>query len=136
MKRTTWSLAALCLLLAIPVLMTARADAQDPKPEVKTLTGEPIDIQCYIGDSTRVGAGHATCAASCMERGLPTGLLVAEKDKEGKDVKQVYLLLDARGKTLKELVGTSFGKQVKATGQLTTKDGMKVLMVDTVAAAN
>src|SRR5437773_12447709 len=43
-----------------------------------TLTGEVIDITCYL-DHGSAGPKHAECARKCIERGMPVGLLVKGK---------------------------------------------------------
>jgi hypothetical protein len=137
MRKLLCALAALTILAGLPALYAAgQATQEQTPPQTKTLTGEPIDVQCYMTRPTGFGAGHAACAARCLERGLPAGLLVAEKDEEGADKKQVYLLIAAGERTLKDLIGENFGKQVNATGRLTDKDGIKVLQVETIATAN
>ena len=59
--------------------MVARAD--------DTLTGEVIDLACYMSHpATSTGPSHKKCAQTCAKKGIPMGLLT--------DDKTVYLLLE------------------------------------------
>jgi len=52
-----------------------------------TVTGEVIDMSCYLHHpTTSTGSGHRKCAETCAKKGLPMGLLTADK--------QVFLLLE------------------------------------------
>jgi hypothetical protein len=120
MKKIAMTLSVLLAIAAIPLLAGAQGDA-------KTLTGEPIDIKCYLGGKS--GEAHAGCAETCAKGGAPVGLLVDEGGK-----KQVYLLL-GQGKDIKELVAGKMGKKVVATGKVTDKDGLKVLAATEIKEA-
>jgi hypothetical protein len=59
--------------------------AAKPAPAEATFTGEVLDLTCYASHpETGSGADHASCAKTCLEKGLPVGLLVGDK---------VYVLL-------------------------------------------
>lgn len=114
MRKATLAGIAFCMALAaIPAGVWA---------EEKTLTGEPVDIACYL--QGRAGEGHASCAKSCAERGQPIGLAVKEGDKT-----ELYLCLGGGGKQPKDLLGEHMGKQVKVTGSVSEKEGLKVITV-------
>ena len=52
-----------------------------------TLTGEIVDLACYVAHpATSHGASHRKCADTCLKKGMPMGLLTEDK--------QVYLLLE------------------------------------------
>jgi hypothetical protein len=114
-------LAAVAVMLT-PLMVSGQEEAKDV-----TLTGEPVDIQCFL--QGRSGEGHASCAKSCAEKGLPIGLYVGEGD-EG----ELYLVLGGGGKDAKAHLAEHMGKQVKATGKVSMKGGMKVLTVAKVEA--
>src|SRR5262245_11711172 len=42
-----------------------------------TLTGEVLDLACYIGHGAK-GPDHAGCAAKCAEMGQPIGLAASD----------------------------------------------------------
>jgi molybdopterin-guanine dinucleotide biosynthesis protein A len=93
----------------------------------KTVKGEVVDIACATskGDAGK-GAGHEACAMSCAKRGQPVGILTADAIYE---VTGDY----AANKNAKIL--DFVAKQVTVTGDLTEKDGKKLLNVKTIAAA-
>ena len=95
--------------------------------ETKKLTGEPVDISCYLGGQS--GPGHASCAASCAAKGLPIGLVTTEGGKS-----QLYLVLGDGTKTANDLLGSHMGKQVQVTGQVVERDGLMVIKVSEVRA--
>jgi len=48
--------------------------------EPAAFTGEVIDLTCFTSHpETGAGPEHASCAKSCLEKGLPAGLLVGDK---------------------------------------------------------
>jgi len=51
-----------------------------------SLTGEVVDLACYLHDPSEHGAAHRKCAEVCVKKGMPIGLLTSDK--------QVYLLLE------------------------------------------
>ncbi len=94
-----------------------------------TITGEPVDIACFL--TGKAGEAHAACAKGCAEKGQPLG--IAAKGADGKEV--LYLALGGGGKAAKDLLAASMGKQVKVTGTVAEKNGMKVITVTKVEAA-
>lgn len=43
-------------------------------------TGEVIDLTCFTSHpETGAGPEHASCAKSCLEKGLPAGLMIGDK---------------------------------------------------------
>ena len=121
MKKTAWALVAL-FLAALPFIVRA-AD------ESKTLTGEPVDITCYLGGKS--GEQHgATCGKSCIAKGMPAGLVVKEGDKS-----QLYLILAGHDKKVADVLGDLVGKQAKVTGKVAEKDGLKTITIEKAEAA-
>lgn len=115
-------------LAAIAVMLTPLVvSGQDEEAKEVTLTGEPVDIQCFLAG--RSGEGHASCAKSCAEKGLPIGFFVKDGDEE-----TLYLVLGGGGKDAKAHMSAHMGAQVKATGKVADKGGMKVLTVEKVEA--
>lgn len=51
----------------------------------ETVSGEIVDLACYMPDPGNKGAGHKKCAQTCIAKNLPMGLLT--------DDQQVYVLL-------------------------------------------
>ena len=69
------------------VLVLGRASAPAADAALETLTGEVVDLACYVPHpATSKGNGHRKCADTCLKKGMPMGLVTADK--------QVYLLLE------------------------------------------
>ncbi len=119
MKMTALFAVALTALALLPMGVALAAD------EETSLTGEPIDINCFLGGKS--GEDHAACARSCAERGNPIGFLVTEGD-----AKQIYLVLGAEGKSSKDLMTEYMGTEVEVIGKVKNKDGLKVIVVSEV----
>jgi type 1 fimbria pilin len=86
-----------------------------------TVKGEVVDVACSMskGDGGK-GAAHAACAMSCAKRGQPVGILTADA---------IYEVTGdwAADKNAKLL--DFVAKQVEVTGEVTEKDGKKMLNV-------
>jgi hypothetical protein len=79
--------AAIVLLLAAGMLAWGRAIAPAADGAIETMTGEVVDLACYIPHpATGQGTGHRKCADTCLKKGMPMGLVTEDK--------QVYLLLE------------------------------------------
>jgi len=78
---------ATMLMLAGGMLAWGATGASAADAALETLTGEVVDLACYIPHpATSRGTGHRKCADTCVKKGMPMGLLT--------DDKQVYLLLE------------------------------------------
>lgn len=93
--------------------------------EETTLTGEAVDIACYLGGAS--GEGHAACATKCAENGKPIGLAVGEGDE-----KELYLVLSDGMAPPNDIMGEHMGKVVTVTGEVTESGGMKIIKVASV----
>jgi hypothetical protein len=94
----------------------------------KTLAGEVVDSGCYLGHAARGEKHGASCGSKCVANGMPMGLLTADGT--------LYLITlnhddaDPYNK-LKGMIG----KNVKVTGTVMTRAGMKGIDVTQVAMA-
>ena len=93
----------------------------------QTLTGEVVDVFCYLSHGAEgLGKGHAGCAKKCIGSGLPVALKVGD---------QLYLAAmashDAANKTLVDFAG----EQVTVHGQVMEKDGQHLISISTVEEA-
>ncbi len=96
------------------------------KDEIKTITGEILDMKCYMSSGAH-GDGHKDCAASCVKRGAPMGILTDE-DK-------VYLLIeDGKKSEAYEEAKKHAGEKVAITGTVTEKGGVQAIIVSEVKA--
>lgn len=93
--------------------------------EEATLTGEAVDIACYLGGNS--GEGHAACATKCAENGKPIGLAVGEGEE-----KELYLVLSDGMAAPKDIMGAHMGKTVTVKGEVTEEGGMKIIQVASV----
>lgn len=132
MKRTTLiltvAIAAACLMaLALGTALAADVHAGG-KPT--TLSGELVDMGCYIGHMAK-GEKHADCAAKCVSGGMPMGILTSS----GK----LYLLtMDHANPDAYNKAKDFAGKQVKITGPTHVRNGVNtidVVSAETVAMA-
>ena len=121
MKKSIVFCAAMLLMFFVRV---STVHAQDTKPDKATVTGEIIDMDCYMSMGAH-GADHKSCASKCIANGTPMGLLT----KDGK----VYVLtaphdnLDPYNKLKKQAAST-----VTITGEVYNKGGVQSLQVDDV----
>ncbi len=68
------------LVLALTVCGATIGRASD------TITGEVVDLACYLHNPTMKGQSHRKCAETCAKKGIPMGILT--------DDGTVYLLLE------------------------------------------
>jgi hypothetical protein len=93
-----------------------------------TIKGEVVDVACSMDKKDAgKGAGHASCALSCAKSGQPVGILTADA---------VYTVTGdyAANKNAKLL--DFVAKNVIVTGEVTEKDGQKVINVKSIKLAN
>jgi hypothetical protein len=107
--------------LSIGAAQTASADSKHAAAKMSEITGELVDMGCYVGHAAK-GEKHAECAAKCIAGGMPMGLVTANG--------RIYLLTmnhanpDPYNKA-KEMAG----KRVKVSGPVREKGGIKTLDV-------
>jgi hypothetical protein len=92
-----------------------------------TLTGEIIDPKCYLG-AMKPGGGktHKACAALCIRGGIPPMLVTRDEQRQ----ETFYLLTDAAGRPLGEVIVPFIGDQVELTGELERIDDLLLLKID------
>ncbi len=91
-----------------------------------SVTGEVVDLTCYmVHPETGSGPGHKTCASMCLKKGLPAGLLTADK--------QLYLLLeDHDNPRAYAAIKDKAAEKITVEGQKVTQNGMQGLVVEVV----
>jgi hypothetical protein len=122
MNRLT-AVLALALLVCLVTAPSFAAEKAAAPPGV-TLSGEIVDLACYIGHGAK-GAEHASCAAKCVEMGQPMGLAAS-------DGKVYVLVADHADTSAFNKAKTMAGKKVEIKGDVAAKDGMSVLTVHDV----
>src|SRR5216110_3082578 len=67
------------IVVSVSALLFAGAQAlrAQPKGERVTITGEVVDLWCYLEGGDR-GAAHRACATTCAKAGNPIGILDAQ----------------------------------------------------------
>jgi hypothetical protein len=96
-----------------------------PALAAETISGEIVDLACYLPHPEMKGAGHRKCAETCIKKGLPMGLL-------GED-EQVYLLLENHDNpkpyaALKEKAA----QRVTVEGEKVNRGGIQGFVVEVV----
>lgn len=108
-------------------VLAGQSLAAAPMPAKATITGEVVDVSCYIKMGAK-GDGHKSCAEACAKAGVPMGILDAKGN--------LYVALsdkDAESGNTK-LLGHE-AEKVKVTGKVFTKGGVRVVSVESVEAA-
>ena len=121
MRRFVATLAVTTLFCLASGAMLA---ADKAAPADVTLTGEVVDLACYIAHGAK-GPDHAGCAAKCVEMGQPAGLAAS-------DGKVYILVADHADSSAYTKAKTMAGKKVEIKGEVAAKDGMNALTVHAV----
>ncbi len=102
---------------------TAKAAHEEAVPdpastaEMLTVKGEVLDMACYL-DHGAQGPGHAACAKTCIESGLPVGI----KDEKGK----VYLIIGEH-QPINQALAPHGGKVITVKGKVVNRDGISLI---------
>src|SRR5207249_10100777 len=117
MKRMTALIGAALLTLAVSQGAAHDMGHMHMAGTQKTVTGEVVDLGCYLGHSAR-GEKHISCATKCIDQGMPMGLLTSNGT--------LYLLtLNHDNADPYNELKTMAGKMVSVTGMVMTRSGMK-----------
>lgn len=111
--------------VAFLLLFALALAADDKKAEDKsvTLSGEVVDMHCYITRNAK-GAEHTGCSNACISRDVPAGFLA--------DDGTLYLLVNEKPVSVKEKVAGKAGKKVKAHGTIVERDGVKAFQLASI----
>jgi hypothetical protein len=118
-------LTAATIVLAVTV--AAVISAQTAPKEI-TVTGEVVDLWCYLEAGAR-GAEHKACAIACAKAGQPIGI-VDEKE-------HVYLALNGTDKhqPAKDMLTDKMAETITVTGKVINKGGIEAIFINTVKEA-
>lgn len=118
--------ALIVALLIVVGAATAEAQASKQSSRDVTVSGEIIDMKCYLsGMQGGRGPEHEECAIACIKGGLPVGIV----DKDGK----TYTLVPARGmKGANEALLPFVAKNVTVKGTVREKGGTELLYYTSV----
>jgi hypothetical protein len=95
--------------------------------ETKTVTGEVVDVACH----TKKGAGghgdaHKGCATACAKKGAAMGIMASDA---------VYEIAGDYAANSNAKLLDYVATRVEATGEVTEKDGKKIITVSSIKAA-
>ena len=97
----------------------AVAHEGDEAKSVQTITGEVVDMACYLSDGA-MGPGHRECAQKCIASGLPVGI---------KSGDQVYLAISGEHGPANATLAPLAAKQVVAEGVVTEQNGVHLIAI-------
>ena len=129
MKRITVLALGLALMItALPTIADDSHHMPGKKEVTKTVTGEVVDMGCYLGHAAR-GEKHISCATKCLNQGMPMGLLTSNGT--------LYLVtLDHDNADPFNSLKDMAGKNVTVTGEVMTRSGMKGIEASAVHVAS
>lgn len=95
-----------------------------PKGEVVTVTGEIVDLHCYL-DREAKGEGHKACAVACAKAGNPIAILTAKGE--------LFLLMgEKKHQTANDQLIEKMAATVSITGIQVKKGGLQAIYVTSV----
>lgn len=116
------------IALLVIFISTGATRGKSDEKEI-TLTGEVVDLHCYISrHNGGKGIEHSGCANSCISRGVTPGLLA----RDGK----LYVLLNDTMTSPKDKIAGLAGQQVKVMGIVMERDGMKAFALKAIEKAD
>jgi|ERR1700724_286018 len=117
--RTLFAIVVLASFVTAPLALAhdpaehAKADAAGDK----TVTGEIVDMMCYV-DHNAIGADHGkSCGAKCIKNGGPVGIV-----ENGK----AYLVVGEH-KPMNDELADSCGETITLKGKLAERGGIAML---------
>jgi len=118
--KTSYAAMAAIIGAGLIAVSSVRADEAATKPgsdETVTVTGEVLDMACYIDHGAR-GEKHAQCAKTCIESGLPVGII----SQDGK-----AYLITGEHKPLNNQLADYAAKTITVKGKLVERDGFRMI---------
>jgi hypothetical protein len=94
--------------------------------EVATIKGEVVDQQCFLKDKSR-GEDHKDCGTGCAKKGMPVAIVT--------EAGEVYTITGAYTENKNAKLIDFVSKTVEAKGEVSEKDGKKVIAVSQMTAA-
>jgi hypothetical protein len=91
-----------------------------------TVKGEVVDQACFLKDKSR-GADHKDCGTGCVKKGQPAALVTADG--------QVYTIVGDYAANKNAKLVDLVAKTVEAKGEVTEKDGKKMIAATSISEA-
>jgi predicted lipoprotein with Yx(FWY)xxD motif len=114
--RTVFSVVVLASFATAPLAL-AHDEKSDAAAAEKTVTGEIVDMMCYV-DHNAMGDGHGSaCGAKCIKNGGPVGIV-----ENGK----AYLVVGEH-KPINDELADSCGKTITLKGKFVERGGIALL---------
>jgi hypothetical protein len=95
--------------------------------KVATVTGEVVDVSCYLQLGKR-GEAHIACGTKCIANGQPIGIVDAEDNLYIVMAEEHHPRRDGQVE-LKTVLGPLLAKRVTLTGMMTDMKGYRALFV-------
>lgn len=106
----------------------ARESVMENTGTQQTLTGEVVDVFCYLSHGPEgLGKNHAGCAKKCIQSGLPVALKVGD---------QLYLATMADHKPANETLAEFAGGNVTVQGSVMEQDGQHLIAITHIEKAD
>jgi hypothetical protein len=90
-----------------------------------TVSGEVVDLACYLHNPTMKGPSHRKCAQTCAKKGIPMGVLTA-------DGKVVLLLENHDSPKPYAAALAKAAETITVEGEKVTQGGMNGIVVESV----
>jgi hypothetical protein len=113
------------VLLLVTSVARAHEGHHAGKVADRKLTGEVVDITCYLDHESR-GEKHSACAQKCIENGLPVGIVAGGK---------LYAVIVSSHQSPNAKLAPYAGKLVTITGKVVERDGLRAIDMEDVQPA-
>ena len=115
--RTIFSVVVIASFATAPLALAHDEPGKSDTAGEKTVTGEIVDMMCYV-DHSAVGEEHGkSCGAKCIKKGGPVGIV-----ENGK-----AFLVVGEHKPINEELADSCGKTITLKGKLAERGGIAML---------
>ena len=105
----------------------SNSEAAEAAPAEQTLTGEVVDVFCYLSHGKEgLGKAHASCAQKCIQNGLPVAIKVGD---------QLYVATMADHNPANAKLASLAGQQVTVHGTVLEADGQHLIAISSVEGA-
>lgn len=111
-------------MMTAPSKAPEKEMAKPEAPKSMEVTGEVIDMACYAAEGEH-GEAHKACAADCLAKGSPVGILAAD----GK----VYLVTNHGDDAIIKTLRGKAAETVKINGDVVSRGGLLTLNAKTLA---
>ena len=118
--------AMLAMMAFVAVAAADDAKKEEAAAKPTTLTGEVIDLSCYMGHGAS-GMDHAKCAQGCITKGMPVGFLTTDGI--------MYVILGSNHEPANKQVADFAGKKSTITGVVKEDKGLKAIELASIAEA-